>query len=271
MKDIFGVKKPIIGMVHLLPTIGSPKFKNNIEDIISLAVNDALILEKCGVHGLLIENAGDIPTQIMSDIDYGAITTLTVVAKTLRKKTQIPIGLSVLTNGVVQALAIAKATGCKFIRSTSWVQGYYSAGGFVSPIAAKALRYKKFIDGDDIQIYADIKVKGGSHEIFRDKSFCVNSREAINNGANKVIITGAATGLPPNFDEIKKYPDEIINNLLIGSGVNDKNLKDALMCSNGLIVGSYFRKESRLDLPVDKNKASDFMEKYNKIRENFND
>ena len=31
--ELFGVKKPIIGVVHLKPLPGSPKYENNIEDV----------------------------------------------------------------------------------------------------------------------------------------------------------------------------------------------------------------------------------------------
>lgn len=59
-------KKPIIGMVHLLPLPGSPNYKGNISDIYQTAIDEAIILEKAGINALIVENFSDEPFLINS-------------------------------------------------------------------------------------------------------------------------------------------------------------------------------------------------------------
>ena len=52
LKDVFKVDKPIIGMVHLRPLPGSPKYdpvNMGRDKIISIALEEAAILEQAGV------------------------------------------------------------------------------------------------------------------------------------------------------------------------------------------------------------------------------
>ena len=49
-------------MIHVLPLPGSPRGRNcDLEHVYEPAVQEALDLERAGVNGLLLENAGDIP------------------------------------------------------------------------------------------------------------------------------------------------------------------------------------------------------------------
>src|SRR5262245_22988996 len=55
------VKKPVIGMLHLLPLPGSPAFGGSVPKIRSALLRDAEALAAGGVHGLMMENFGDAP------------------------------------------------------------------------------------------------------------------------------------------------------------------------------------------------------------------
>ena len=57
----FGHKQPIIGVLHLLPLPGAPRFDGNKERIIEQALADAEALAAGGVDAIMIENFGDTP------------------------------------------------------------------------------------------------------------------------------------------------------------------------------------------------------------------
>ena len=64
LKDVFKVDKPIIGMVHLRPLPGSPKYdpvNMGMDKIISIALEEAAILEQAGVDGVQVENMWGYP------------------------------------------------------------------------------------------------------------------------------------------------------------------------------------------------------------------
>ena len=73
LKDVFKVDKPIIGMVHLRPLPGSPKYdpvNMGMDKIISIALEEAAILEQAGVDGVQVENMWDIPYLRSENIGY---------------------------------------------------------------------------------------------------------------------------------------------------------------------------------------------------------
>ena len=54
--DMFGVKKPIIALLHLDPLPGDPAYCGSIEQVFEHAHEDMLALQNGGVDGLLIAN-----------------------------------------------------------------------------------------------------------------------------------------------------------------------------------------------------------------------
>ena len=55
-------RKIVIGMLHLPPLPGSPMFDGNLRRIRESLLRDADILARGGVHGLMMENFGDVPS-----------------------------------------------------------------------------------------------------------------------------------------------------------------------------------------------------------------
>ena len=62
LATLFPVKKPIIGMVHALPTPGAPRARTcDVNEIYEHGLAEARRLKAGGIDGILIENAGDVP------------------------------------------------------------------------------------------------------------------------------------------------------------------------------------------------------------------
>ena len=80
-----------------------------------------------------------------------------------------------------------------------------------------------------------------------------------------VILTGQATGLPANADEIQKVKNSMKLPVLVGSGVTVDNLKEYLD-ADALIVGSHFKKEGRWFNKVEKDRVTHFMERIVELR-----
>src|SRR2546425_10647923 len=53
--------RTLIGMVHLPPLPGSPRWDGSMERAITAAVTDATVLIEGGMDALLVENYGDVP------------------------------------------------------------------------------------------------------------------------------------------------------------------------------------------------------------------
>ena len=62
MKTLFQRhRKVFIGVVHLPPLPGSPRWQGDLNAAIASAVADARAYEGGGAHALFIENFGDVP------------------------------------------------------------------------------------------------------------------------------------------------------------------------------------------------------------------
>src|SRR5690349_16862530 len=60
-RQMFGVDKPVIGMLHIPSLPGAPLNKLDLKAITRWVIDDAKALTDGGVDGLLLENFGDIP------------------------------------------------------------------------------------------------------------------------------------------------------------------------------------------------------------------
>ena len=60
-RALFGPRKAFVGVVHLLPLPGSPRWGGDMKSVIDRAEEEANILEQGGVDGIIVENFGDVP------------------------------------------------------------------------------------------------------------------------------------------------------------------------------------------------------------------
>jgi hypothetical protein len=57
LADLFGVPKPVIGMIHLWPLPGAPGYRGTgMQPILDNALRDGEALVEGGVDGLVVEN-----------------------------------------------------------------------------------------------------------------------------------------------------------------------------------------------------------------------
>ncbi len=117
LKEMFGVEKPIIGMVHLLPLPGSPGYGfYGLEAIIEHALRDAEALISGGVDGLIVENMWDLPYYVGMEVPPEEMTAQAVAARAVVEAVDVPVGINVIHNGGRVTMAIAVAAGADFIR-----------------------------------------------------------------------------------------------------------------------------------------------------------
>ncbi|RLG09050.1 MAG: phosphorybosylanthranilate isomerase, partial [Thaumarchaeota archaeon] len=114
VEEVFGVEKPIIGMIHLKPLPGTPG-SAKLRDVLDLALKDAENLVEGGVDGLLIENLFDSPFY-PDKVPPHVISSMTMIAWEIRKRYDLPIGVNILRNDSEASLAVASTIGAKFIR-----------------------------------------------------------------------------------------------------------------------------------------------------------
>lgn len=263
LKSLFGrPNRVLIGVVHLLPLPGSPEFAGGgVEPIHARALADGRAYAQAGFDGLIVENHGDVPFSKPEDIGPETAAHMAVATEHVRRETGLPIGVNVLANAALHALAVASAAGARFVRVNQWANAYVANEGLIEGAAAKAMRYRSRLHVQDVKIFADAHVKHGAHAIVQDRPIAELVRDVEFFNADVVIFTGQRTGHAADFDYLRKIRAAASLPMLVGSGADPGNVGDLLSIVDGIIVASALKVDGRWWNPVDSERARHFVER----------
>lgn len=259
--DIFGREKALIGMIHCPAFPGAPRYRGtSMDDIYDTCMRDAERLVQGGMHGLIVENHGDIPFSKPDDIGPETPAFMSVVTDRIKRAFGLPIGINVLANAPLPALATAVAGGADFIRVNQWANAYVANEGFMEGRAAEALRYRSLLRAERVRIFTDAHVKHGSHAIVADRSIPELTRDLGFFDSDCIIATGKRTGDSASMDEIDEIAGATHLPLLVGSGVTADNIVQILSRTNGVIVASSLKKGGVWWNPVEPERVRRFVD-----------
>ncbi len=180
-------------MLHLPPLPGAPRYARDLEPIRRRALDDAAALVEGGVDGLMLENFGDTPF-FPGRVPPEVVACMTRVAREVRQRFDVPLGVNVLRNDGCSALAVAHAAGAAFIRVNVLCGARVADQGIIEGIAHELLRQRVLLDAPEIRILADVNVKHsmplGVSQPLRQQVADLIER----GGADAVIVSGAGTG-----------------------------------------------------------------------------
>ncbi len=230
--DVFKKEKPIIGMIHLAG--------KNQEEKIKRALDELRIYQEAGVEGAIIEDYCGYPQDIWRTFK-----------ETQKEKFEIILGINILRDPY--SAFNSKYFGAKFIQFDS--------------VQTRDL---------DLELYENLKKKNKEMIVlggvgFKYVPFTGNPLEQdlkeARTKCEAIVTTGKATGIETPLEKLKEYK-EILNEfpLIVGAGVNITNVLEQLRVTDGAIIGSYFKPNSNVNLPVDKYKVKDLMDIVKEIR-----
>lgn len=261
IQDIFGRPKALIGMIHCPAFPGAPRYRGaSMQEIHDACMRDAERLVQGGMHGLIVENHGDIPFSKPEDIGPETAACLAVVTDRLKRAFDVPMGVNVLANAPLPALATAVAGGADFIRVNQWANAYVANEGFMEGRAAEALRYRAALRAEHVRVFTDTHVKHGSHAIVADRSITELTRDLAFFDSDCIIATGQRTGDSATMAEIDEVAAATHLPLLVGSGVTEANVVAILARTNGVIVASSLKEGGVWWNPVDAARVRRFVD-----------
>ncbi len=267
IQALFGRPKAVIGVIHALPLPGSPGYDGqSMDDIVAFAVAEAARYKTGGVDALIVENHGDIPFSKPEHLGPETAAAMAVMTDAVRRASALPIGVNVLANGAIQALAVAKAAGACFIRVNQWANAYVANEGIVEGPAARATRYRAALHARNVRIFADVHVKHGAHAITADRSIPELARDVEFFDADAAIATGQRTGDSATMEELQTIADGTSLPVLVGSGVTPANVGDIFTVADGVIVASSLKHDGVWWNPVDPDRLRTFMAEANRAR-----
>lgn len=268
LSELFDQSHPVIGVVHLGALPGSPRGRTaDLREVFAAGVRDAVTLASGGIDGVMVENASDMPFSRPEDIGPETVAALTAACAEIRSAVDVPIGITCVANGVVPALAVARATGARWIRANQWVNAYVANEGLLNGDAARATRYRDAIGADDVRIMADVHVKFGAHAITADRGIAEQATDAEWFDADILIATGTRTGSPTSPEEVDEVRAGTHLPVIVGSGLTPEQVEKLFAVADGAIVGQWLKEDGHWWNPVDPNRVERLMTAVGAIRD----
>ena len=242
--------RTLIGMVHLVPLPGSPRWNGSMARVTAAALADARALVEGGVDALLVENFGDAPFTA-GRVEPATVAAMATLAAELRRAfPQVPLGINVLKNDARAALAVATAVGASFIRVNVHAGAVVSDQGVIQSDAYNTLRDRRLLAAD-VLIFADA---GGKHAVpLAPVELEQTARDLVHRElADALVVSGPATGEATPLADLERVRHAVPGvPVLVGSGVTPETAAALLSRADGLIVGTYVKQDGDVRKPVD--------------------
>jgi membrane complex biogenesis BtpA family protein len=246
---MFGAPRALIGVIHVGALPGTPQGNRSISDIVEASVAEARFYQAAGYHGLIIENTHDRP-YLKSAVGPEIVSAMTIIGYEVRRATALPLGIQILAGANEAALAAAHACGASFIRAEGFVFAHVADEGLIESSAGRLLRYRRSIGAETISVFADIKKKHSAHAITADVDLVETAKAAEFFLVDGVIVSGRATGLETDPNEVNAVAAAVGVPTLVGSGVTLENI-GAYASADALIVGSWVKQGGYWANPLD--------------------
>jgi len=239
----------LIGMVHLRALPGSPAYRGSLEEVLERAVADARTLTEAGFDAIMIENFGDAPF-FPGTVPAATIAAMTRAVQAVAEASNLPLGVNVLRNDAVGALAVAAATGAAMIRVNVLSGTMFTDQGPIVGRAAEVARARKEL-GIEVAVLADVFVKHATPPpglTIEDAAIDTWERS----GADALVISGSGTGRPIDTNDLERVHAAVPDApLVIGSGADQANIAGLLKTATSIIVGSSLKPSGDVSAPVD--------------------
>lgn len=252
LDELFGTTKPIIGVIHLMPLPGSSRFDGHLEQVMLRAEQEAAALTTGGVNAIVVENFFDAPFT-KGKVDTATACAMALVVKRVMAISDLPVGVNVLRNDGLTALAVAATTGAKFIRVNVLSGAMVTDQGIIEGDAhALHLYRRQLMANKDVKILADVLVKHAS-PLTADADIKLIAKDTVKRGlADGLIVSGTATGSAPEMADFHAVREALPDTpLFCGSGCTNSNVKEILSVADGVIVGSSLKRQGLVENPVD--------------------
>jgi len=264
LRDLFGVAKPVIAMVHLGALPGRPRHDKaaGLASIVAAVGRDITALQAAGFDGLLFCNEADLPYQL--GVGQEAAAAMAAVIGQVRHAITRPFGVNLVWDPIA-SLAVARATGACFVREV-FTGVYESDLGLMRPDLGAIGSYQEAIGADSVALFANITPEFAS--AISPRGIEQRARSAAYLGIDAVLISGQITGTPTDTGQLTVAKTAIPHvPVLANTGVTAGTVAGILAHCDGAIVGTDLKEDAITWNPVDRGRAARFMAAVRQARE----
>ena len=263
--ELFGVKKPIIAMCHLLPLPSDPYYdeEGGLEKVVERARKDVIALQNGGVDGIMFSNEYSLPylTKI-EPITIGAMAY--VIGRLKDEVIKVPYGVNCLWDPIA-SLDLAKAVDGKFIREI--ISGVYASDfGLWNTDPGKTARHRHAIGADNIKMLYNIVPEAAKYLSDRDIAAIAKTTE-FNCKPDAICVSGLTAGSETDTQVLSQVKKSLKKTpVFCNTGCNKDNIVRQLSASDGAVCATTFKVDGKFENPVDDNRVREFMDVVKQFR-----
>jgi membrane complex biogenesis BtpA family protein len=264
LEAAFGTGRPLIGVLHVPALPGSPANTSSFDEIRRWVFRDADALARGGIDAMIVENFGDTPFY-PKRVPPHTIAFLSVLAREVKQQFRVPVGVNVLRNDGIGAIAVAAACGAEFLRVNVYTGARVTDQGIIEGEAHRIQRYRRLL-ASPVLVFADVAVKHSA--ALAPRPLTEEVREAVERGrADAVIVTGAGTGQRTAIDELRDAKEAAGEApVFAGSGVDLQDAARVLAHADGMIVGTALKRDGVVRNAVDPGRVEKLVRLVKSIR-----
>ncbi len=265
MHDLFGVKKPIIALLHLRAMPGDPLYApgDSMDRVLEIAKNELLALQDGGVDGILIANEFSLPYE--KKASTVTIASMAYLVGALRGDIKVPFGVNVVLNPLA-SIDLAAATGASFVRST-FTGAYVGEDGLTDTDVAAVLRRKKALGLEALKLLYKVNPESGAYLAERPIEQITKSM-IFHCFPDALCVSGASAGTETDNSLIQRVRAVAGNTpVLCNTGCTAENIQEKLDYSDGACVGTAFKKDGKFSNMVEADRVKVFMDRVRQYRD----
>ncbi|MCC6304881.1 MAG: BtpA/SgcQ family protein [Rhodobacteraceae bacterium] len=253
----FGVRRPVIGMLHLKALPGDPGHdpEGGIAAVVAAARRDLAALAGGGVDGILISNEFSLPYLTETE-PITAIAMARVIGELLDAIDR-PFGVNVLWDGRA-TVDLAAATGAAFAREI-FTGVYASDFGLWNPSVGAVARHHARIDRRRTRLLFNIVPEAAAY--LGSRRIADIARTTVFNARpDGLCVSGLTAGAPTDSSILAAVREAVPGTpVLVNTGVRDTNVREQLAVADGAIVGTFFKEGGVFENPVDEARVRHLM------------
>ena len=160
-------------------------------------------------------------------------------------------------------MAIAAAVGAHYVRVNVHMGAVVAEQGIIEGMSQLTVRLRAALRSDAL-ICADVGVKHAAP--LAGRGLATEARDLAERGlADVLIVSGERTGAETRTADLEEVRSATKLPLLIGSGATPDNVHKVLPLVNGVIVGTYFKKDGVGTNSVDDARVQAFVQRYRSL------
>ena len=244
-EEMFGVKKPIISMLHLDPLPGDPRYKHDssVATVVEHAKRDLEALQEGGVDGIIISNEFSLPYQ--RHMSFVTPATMAYVVGQLKSELSVPYGVDAISDGLA-CIELAAACEANFIRGT-FSGVYVGDGGLYDNDFSMLQRRRVELHLDDLKMLYFINPESDRNLDTRALADIASST-IFKVHPDGLCVSATAAGADVDTDLIAsvkaKNPEVAV---LVNTGCRPDTIEEKLSVCDAAVVGTYFKENGKLE------------------------